>query len=70
MIVVVPIEEALAVGLCILEGAKVPGEVGAVLQGLEVGLGVGVIVAYMGAGVGLCDPKISHEESNGLCYHG
>jgi len=70
MIKVVQIEESLAVGPGILEGAKVPGEVWAVLQGLEVGLGLGVFVACMGPRVRLNDPKIGHEKGRGLCYHG
>jgi len=46
--VVVPVEEPLAEAAGVLQAAELAGEVRAVLEGLELGFGVGVVVALTG----------------------
>ncbi len=41
---VVVVEEVAAKGAGILDGVEAAGEVGPVLQGLEVGFGVGIVI--------------------------
>lgn len=48
VLVVVPAEEGPGPGTGVLRGAEAVGEVGPVLEGLEVGLGVGVVVSGIG----------------------
>jgi hypothetical protein len=48
MLVVVPGEEVLAVRSGGFDGGKPGGEAGPVFQGLELGFGVGVVVALTG----------------------
>ena len=50
--VVVPMEESLAVGAGVFDGAESLGEVRAVFQGLELGLREGIVVGDVGAGMG------------------
>ena len=61
MLVVVPMEEGLAVGAGIFDGAEPVGEVGSVFQGFELGFGEGIVVGDVGARVGLGDPEISEQ---------
>lgn len=49
MLVVVVVEEILAEGAGILEAAKTSGELRAILEGFEVSLGVGIVVARVRA---------------------
>ena len=52
VVVVVPGEELLAVGSGGLDRGEAAGEAGPVLEGLELGFGVGVVVADVRAGSG------------------
>ena len=51
VLVVVPAEEVLAVGPGGLDGGEAAGEAGPVFQGLELGFGVGVVVADVRPGM-------------------
>ena len=51
MLAVVPIEELLAENAGLFKGAESSRELGTVLEGLELGLGVGIIVTDMGSRV-------------------
>ena len=51
--VVVPVEELLAVSASVLNRAETIGEVGSVLQGFELRLGVRIVIRDMRAAVGL-----------------
>src|SRR6185436_15903747 len=57
MLGVVPAEEVLAEGARFLDRGEAVREAGAVLQGLELGLGVRVVVGDVRAGVGLGDAE-------------
>ena len=70
VLVVVPVEEGLAVCAGVFDGAEAFGEVGAVFQGFELGFGVGVVVGDLGPGVGFGDAEIGQEQSDGLGLHG
>jgi len=69
MFVVVPAEEPLAVCACILDAAEAPGEVGTVLQGLELRLGERVVVGDVRPAVGLGDLQIDQQRGDGLRAH-
>lgn len=58
MVRVIPGEEALAEAPAVLDATKAVGEVGAVLERLELRLGKRVIIARIRPAVGLCHPKI------------
>ena len=45
------------------------GEVGSVLQGLEVRLAEGVVVAGVGSAVGLGDPQVGEQQGDRLGLH-
>ena len=49
VLVVVPVEEGLAVCAGVFDGAEALRELGSVFQGFELGFGVGVVVGDMGA---------------------
>ena len=57
MFVVVPVEEGFAVGAGVFDGAEPVGELGAVFESLELGLGVGVVVGDMRPRMGLGDTE-------------
>ena len=57
--VVVPVEELLAVSASVLNRAETIGEVGSVLQGFELRLGVRIVIRDMRAAVGLTQYKLS-----------
>ena len=61
MILVVPAVEPCAERAGVLEGAEPLGEVGPVLQGLELGLGERVVIARMRPGVRLGDAEIGEQ---------
>ena len=56
-----PAEEILAKSTRVLNGAEAVGEIRAILQGLELGLLVRVIVAHVGPAMGLGNPKIREQ---------
>ena len=60
MLLVVPSEKLLAEASAVLDGAKAFGEVRPLLQGAEVAFRIGVVVANIGAAVGLGDAQIRH----------
>src|SRR5664280_2704745 len=57
VLVVVPAEEGLTVHASRFDRGEAGGEVGPVLQRLELGLGVWVVIAHVRSGVGLGDPE-------------
>ena len=63
---VVPGEEGLAVGPCVLDAAEARGEVGPVLQRLELRLGVRVVVRDIGPAVALGDVRSTSSAATGL----
>ena len=67
--VVVPAEELLAVSASIFDRAEAIGEVGPVLQGLELRLGVRIVVRDVRPAVGLGDLQIDQQRGNGLGSH-
>ena len=69
MFVVVSAEEPLAVGSAILDAAEAPGEVGTVLQGLELRLGERVVVRGVRPAVGLGELQIDQQRGDGLRAH-
>ncbi len=67
--VVVVIEEHRAERPSVFDGAEPAGERRAVLEGLEVRLAVGVVVADMGAAVAAGDAEVDKELGDGLGGH-
>ena len=63
---VVPGEECLAKGPGVLDRAEPLGELGSVLHGLELRFGIGIVITDRGSRMTLGDPKIGHEQGNGL----
>jgi hypothetical protein len=68
--VVVPGKEALRKAACVFNAAKTTGEIGPVLECLELGLGIGVIIAGMWPAVGFSDPQVGQQERHRLGFHG
>ena len=69
VLVVVPVEEALTVRASVLERAEARGEVGPVLQGLELRFRVRVVIRDMRAAVGAGDIEIDQQLRDGLGAH-
>lgn len=67
--VVVPGEEGDEERAGVLDAGEAVGEVGPVLQGLEVGLAVRVVVGDVWAGVGLGDTEVGQEERHRFGGH-
>ena len=67
MVEVVPVEELVSVSDCVIEAVESGREVGPVLVGLELGLGVGVVVADPGAAMATGDPEIGVQLSDRFC---
>ncbi|KFB73513.1 MAG: hypothetical protein AW09_001226 [Candidatus Accumulibacter phosphatis] len=66
---VVPRKELLAVDAGIFDTTEALGEFGTVLQGLELGLGVGMVVREIGPAVALGDAEILPQGGDGLAAH-
>jgi hypothetical protein len=66
---VVPVEELLAVSASVLNRAETIGEVGSVLQGFELRLGVRIVIRDVRAAVGLGDIEVNEERGDGLRSH-
>ena len=67
--VVVPMEESLAVGAGVFDGAEPLGEVRAVFQGLELGLREGIVVGDVGAREWvLVTPRSASSSATGLDF--
>src|SRR4029450_552281 len=66
---VVPAEEALAERSGVLDGAEPVGEGRVVLEGLELALGVGVVVGDVRAAVGAGDAQVAQEHGDRLGGH-
>ena len=69
MIVVIPGEEGLAVPAGGLDGVEAAGEVGPVLQGLELGFAERVVVGCVRTAVRLGDAEVSEQERHRLGGH-
>jgi len=69
MLAVVPVEEPLAVRAGVLDRAEPLREVGPVLQGLELRLGVRIVIRDMRATVGLGDVQIDQQCRDGFGAH-
>lgn len=66
MLLVVPGKERLAETTGFFDTAKALGELGTILEGLELRLGKRVVIAGMWPAVRLGDPKIGKQESHWL----
>ena len=64
-----PAEELLAVAVGVLETAETGGEVGPILEGPELALGVRVVVADVGSRVGLGDAEVGEQVGDGFGDH-
>jgi hypothetical protein len=58
VLTIIPREEGLAEGAGIFNRAKPLRELGAILQGLELRLGVGIVIAVVGTAVALGDAQV------------
>ena len=65
---VVPREERLAEGDGGVDIVESPREAGMVLQGLELGLGEGVVIADLGAAQRACDAEVGEQLCGGICW--
>src|SRR5664279_2841050 len=66
---VVPAKEGLAMCPCVFDRAEAFGEVGPVLQGLELCLGVRIVVGDVRSAVGLGHLQIHEQGGHGLGAH-
>src|SRR5664280_1215998 len=66
---VVPGEEGGAEGPGVLERAEAAGKGRPVLEGLELGLAVRVVVGHVGPRVALLDPEVGEQEGDRLAAH-
>ena len=66
---VVPAEERAAEGPGVLQGAEALRKLRAILQGFELGLRERIVVAHMGAAMGLGDAKISEQQRHCPGFH-
>src|SRR5450759_1295611 len=66
VLVFVPAEEGLTVHASRFDRGEAGGEVGPVLQRLELGLGVWVVIAHVRSGVGLGDPEVGEQQGDRL----
>ena len=67
---VVPREERPAEGDSGVDIVELPGEAGVVLQGLELGLGEGVVIADVGAAQRASHPEVGEELGGAFAGHG
>ena len=67
---VVPREERPAEGDGGVDIVESPGEAGVVLQGLELGLGEGVVIADLGAAQRASDPEVGEQLRGAFAGHG
>src|SRR3990170_8813250 len=70
MFLVVPGKECVCPGTCIRLATKATGIVGTILQSLELGFGVRIIVGNMRARMGFGHTKIRQKKSHRLGSHG
>lgn len=66
VLLVVPGKESLTESTGFLDTAEALGELGAILEGLELRLGKRVVIAGMWPAVRLGDPQIGKQEGHGL----
>ena len=66
---VVPVEKAPTEGLGVLDGTESFGEVGAVLQGFELGFRERVVVGHLRPGVGLGHTQVRQQQCHHLRLH-
>ena len=69
MLFVIPVEEVLAKGSTVLDAAEASRELRAVLEGLELGLRIGVVVADVRPAVGFGDPQVGQHLGYELGFH-
>ena len=69
VVMIVVVEELAAKHSAVLDATKTTGELRAILQRFELGLGVGIVVRDVGSGVGLGHAEISQEKSHRLTSH-
>ena len=67
--VVVVVEEVAGEQASIFDGAETTRELGAILQRLELRLGVGIVVRDVRSGVSLGHAEIGQEQGDGLASH-
>ena len=66
---VVPREEPLAMAAGILNASEADWEIRPILQGFELGLGIGIVIRDIGPAMGLGDIQIDQQGSHGLAAH-
>ncbi len=69
MLFVVPVEKVLAKRAAVLDAAEVSRELRAVLEGFELGLRIGVVVADVRPAMGFGDSQIGEHLCNELGFH-
>src|ERR1035438_10209984 len=69
VLVVVPGKEALTKGTCVLDGAESVGELGPVLESLELALRVWVVVRDMRSAMGFSHAQISQHQRHRFGGH-
>src|ERR1019366_1102986 len=69
VVVVVPGKEALTKGPCVLDGAESVGELGPVLESLELALRVWVVVRDMRSAMGFSHAQISQHQRHRFGGH-
>jgi hypothetical protein len=63
---VIPVNERLTKGSCILNGAESVRKLGAVFERLKLGFRIRIVIAHMGTTMGFCDTHIRKEMGNNL----
>src|SRR4051812_13272321 len=62
VLAVVPVEEVLAEGTRVFDGAETPGKLRSILERLEVRLRIRVVVGAVRSGVALGHPEVSQQQ--------
>ena len=69
VLLVIPVEESLGPAPDLDQGAEAVGVIGSILEGLEMRLGVAVIIANVGPGMALGDPQVVQQLLHRLGDH-
>ena len=69
MVMIVPVKERSQPLPPIGQRTKLLREIGSILEGLEVSLGVGIVIGDPGSGVRLDHPQVNQQLSDGFGAH-
>ena len=69
VVVIVVGEEDVAEGAGVVDGPELSGERGAVFEGLELRLAVGIVIRDVRPGVALCDVQVGEQRGDGFGGH-